>query len=805
MPLKRLILQAALVLLTTACSLSMPLSMVATPTPTITLTPSPLPTATATPTPTPTPTPVPAARVASGDQALINGDYDTALSQYQSALTGSSDPEVKAAAQLGIGRVDYLTGDYSSALEALRIVTDQYPNSTHRAAAYFYLGKTYDALKRSSEAASAYAMYLQLHPGVLDSYVEELRGDALVASEEYTGAIGVYQTAMDAPHLGSNESLEIKIARAYAASGDNQTALLKYQQIFAATSSDYTRAEMDLLMGQSLINLGDTEEAYQRFQDAVTNYPRSYDSYSALVGLVNAGVPVDELNRGLVDYFAGQYGPALDAFNRYEASTPTHDATVNYYKAMTQLQLGQTAGAVTELDTIIADFKADRFWNTAWSEKAYIQWAYLDQYDAAAQTLLDFVAQMPQDADAPANLFEAARIMERNQELDKAAQTWERLADEYPSSDQTQSALILAGVARYREKNYSDALRTFQRALLLATTPADQSAALLWVGKSQQAENDPAAAKQSWQRGMETDPTGYYSERARDLLLGQAPFSTLQNIDLGYDLAAEKPAAESWMRTQFNLPADTNLDGLGSLADDPRLQRGQELWNLGEYSDARLEFEDLRQSVSSDPAATFRLAGYFVNLGVYRSAILAARQVLTLAGMDDAATLSAPIYFNHIRFGIYYKDLVFPEAEADGFDPLFIFSVIRQESLFEGFVQSSAGALGLMQIIPSTGQSIAANLAWPANYTTNDLYRPLVSIRLGIRYMSQQRNYFDGDLYAALAAYNSGPGNAGIWNDLAGGDPDVFLETVRIQQTRDYIMSIYEIYKIYQRLYFRSF
>jgi len=59
----------------------------------------------------------------------------------------------------------------------------------------------------------------------------------------------------------------------------------------------------------------------------------------------------------------------------------------------------------------------------------------------------------------------------------------------------------------------------------------------------------------------------------------------------------------------------------------------------------------------------------------------------------------------------------------------------------------------------------------------------------------------DGDLYAALAAYNGGPGNAMQWRQLSGEDPDLFLETVRFEETRNYIRNIYEIYVIYKRLY----
>jgi len=56
----------------------------------------------------------------------------------------------------------------------------------------------------------------------------------------------------------------------------------------------------------------------------------------------------------------------------------------------------------------------------------------------------------------------------------------------------------------------------------------------------------------------------------------------------------------------------------------------------------------------------------------------------------------------------------------------------------------------------------------------------------------------------ALAAYNGGPGNAAIWKELAGDDPDLFLEVIRFEETRSYIKGIYEIFTIYRNLYDRT-
>jgi soluble lytic murein transglycosylase len=160
----------------------------------------------------------------------------------------------------------------------------------------------------------------------------------------------------------------------------------------------------------------------------------------------------------------------------------------------------------------------------------------------------------------------------------------------------------------------------------------------------------------------------------------------------------------------------------------------------------------------------------------------------------------APAFIARLSYPTYYADLVVPEAEAHGLDPLLVFSIIRQESLFEGLAVSSAFANGLMQIIPATGGEIAGALNWP-DYSTADLYRPYVSVKFGTYYLARQRDFFDGDLYAALAAYNGGPGNAIDWNALAQGDPDLFLESITLNETRNYLLRVREHLAMYQKLY----
>ncbi|MGC1378618.1 MAG: tetratricopeptide repeat protein [Anaerolineales bacterium] len=800
---KLLALLAGLLLLT-ACNLPELTPPPPTPTPGPTPTLTTTPTLTPIPSLTPTPTPVPALDIASGDKALADGDYSPAQDEYQLALASAADDNVRADALWGLGKTHFLYEDYPAALEPLRTLTQTYPNSPQAIHAWFLLGETYSALNRYQESADAYNAYLQLRPGLLDAYVQEQRGDAFYALANYSDALAAYQAAMSAAGQLDPTGVKVKVANSYLNGGDPATALTLYDEISAAADNDYLKAQMDYLAGNALIKLNRADEAYSRWQHAVANYPKSVYAFSALYNLVNANQSVDDFDRGLVDYYAGEghYDVALTALNRYITSHPDNDGSALYYLGLTQRELGNYKEAIATWDKFITRYSSNDHWADAWEARATIQWLNLQDYSAAAQGLQDYAATATGSPLIVSYLMEAARIYEYGDKLDEAAALWESLPSRYPSDSSLGEAIFQAGIVRYRQEKYPQALDDFQSALTLAADSSAQARAQLWIGKTYQASGDSTDAQSAWQKAQLADSSGYYSLRARDLLENRAPFAAAPTNNLNYDLGAERTTAAAWLRVRFTLSPDTDLTGLGAIASDPRLRRGTEYWQTGLYDQARVEFESLREAVQENPADSFRLGNYMLDLGLYRPAIFALRQVLTLAGMDDqTASLNAPVYFKHARYGLYYADIVWPASSENGIDPLFTTSLIRQESLFEGFASSSANANGLMQIIPPTGADIAKQMGWPPNYSQSDLYSPYFSIRMGAWYFNHRCNVFDGNIYAALAAYNGGPGNAQVWQGLAKGDPDLLLEAIRFAETRDYIRGIYETYTIYRALY----
>jgi soluble lytic murein transglycosylase len=745
---------------------------------------------------------IPLERANRGEHALANGDFASARAEFQAVIDSSAGDEMRAAALWGLIRVSYEDEKYHNTLAFVQQFEADYPNSPYLAYVYFIAGAANEKINRHQAATEAYAKYLNLRPGLLENYVETVRGDIFAETGDYASALNAYQVALLAPSLHDGIDLEIKVATSKAAIGDYAGALADYESVFQRTNNDFVKAEMDYYSGYAHLMLKEQEAGYARYLHAVENYPLAYHSYAALVELVAAKVPVDDLSRGITDYAAQQYDVALVALNRYIAEHPEGDGTAQYYRAKTLYALDRYEDEVAAWQNFINTYPNHPYWSDAWAEKSYTQWHDLKDLEAGKQTLLDFVRVVPAHPEAAAFLMKAARLMEQKDQPQEAISLWRRLADEYPGSTLAPEALFLAGVTSYRIANYAQALTLFQKNLIFAADAEGQARAYFWIGKTQEKLGETTGAHEAWQQAQSLDPAGYYSERAREVLEGAAPFTAPDVYNPETDMDAEREEAISWLRITFELPPETDLTSLGTLQDDLRLQRGREFWELGLYNEARQEFESLRESVSDNAADSFRLANYMLDLGLYRPAIFAARQVLELAGMEShAASLHAPAYFNHIRYGRYYSDIVESVAAADGFHPLFIYSVMRQESLFEKFILSPAEARGLMQIIPATGQNIANTHGYPIEYTENDLYRPLISIKFGTWYLASNRTLMEGDLYATLAAYNGGPGNASEWKTLANGDPDLFLESVRFAETRDYIKAIYETYAIYKSVY----
>lgn len=148
-----------------------------------------------------------------------------------------------------------------------------------------------------------------------------------------------------------------------------------------------------------------------------------------------------------------------------------------------------------------------------------------------------------------------------------------------------------------------------------------------------------------------------------------------------------------------------------------------------------------------------------------------------------------------------YPQLIDSASKKYGNDKWFSLSVMRQESAFKPSVESKAGAIGLMQIIPATGHEIAGDLGIK-NFHPENLRDPYTNIQFGNFYLKKLLNQFNNKTIYALAGYNAGPSASMRWRKWGEKlDPDEFIELIPYEETKGYVKKVLTNYWMYLNLY----
>lgn len=775
-----------------------------------------LPTPTLRPTFTPTPTKVsptatPQPKLEKGQRAQTNGDYGQAILEYGALLAAPNTTDEEARqAQLRLGESQLLAGEYESAIATLRDFLESHADDQAAPTAQFFLARACEGAGLWDEAIAAYRDYLEKRD-IISPYVYERIGDIAMQKKDYQAAIDAYTAALN----GTDDSsfivhLRENIAGCYLEMKDFDRAVAEYDAILSIAKISSYRAKILRLAGIACKEWGQTEKARERFEQAVNSYPDTWDAYLSLVELVGAGVPVDEYQRGLVDYYSGAYGPAIQAFQRYLDSEPeTRQGSARYYLALSYKATGQYSPAIDNFQVVIDKFVGHKNWADAWMEQA-ASWAMLGNVDEALSIYRRFAAENPDHAGAPDALWKGARWLEEAGRAADAIQAYTDLQHRYPGNEQAPKALLHAALNYYRLEDYDRAGQTLQTLLQEYGAAEEALASRFWLGKALWASGDKEGGKVELRRVVAQAPLDFYGLRAAMLLSATTTITTIQVIQTPSgaptstdpanppDEKKEQAEAEKWLRTWITDTAKGPLGALpAALTESRQFRRAQELMAVGMRSEALEEYEKIRDSQVEDPGMAYTLAIAFRDAGAYRLSIGCAERLLRLA---PGGHFKAPAFMQRLSYPTYYGDLIAPEAQAQGFDPWLYFALIRQESLFEAGADSSAGARGLAQIMPDTGADIANNTG-NTGYKPDDLWKPYVSASFGAWYFARALQMFEGNPFAALAAYNAGPGNARRWYKIAPDDVDLFIEEIDLPETRHYVEAVYEQYAIYTYIY----
>jgi soluble lytic murein transglycosylase len=766
-------------------------------------------------------------------RAYDSGDYEQARFQFDGLLADpGADLEEKHVALHWRGRTEIELGDAASSIVSFETFLRQYPGEELVRSAQFNLGRAYEQSGQPDEAIAAYLGAI-VPDDPVNVYIYERIGDIRMKTGNYTDTIAAYQLGINATDdIGFEVRLRQSMAQVELLLNESPAAAIaQYETILNTATIDSDRAKILRLLGQTYLTANDPDSAYETFLEAVNLYPEAYDSYLSLVDLVNADIPVDEFQRGLVDYHAEAYVPAIAAFERYLAqsaplleatgdepleqvqapetemnnqavgSTATltplkHAAEATWLMALSMKALGQYNSAILTFRQVIDNFPTGPNWSEAHLELGKTLIAQ-GSYDRARAFLREFADNQPDDPLAAEALWRAAQL-DLNQDLfEEAAVNHRSLADKHPTSKYAAEALYWAGQASYKLADYETAVDSWTK--LMDTYPTSDLVNYggYWLARALK-ELDREAEAMIVLNQVSENPPDYYVLRAQEMLSGQQAAAVPLIVPTAAELADEQAEAEEWLRQWLAIADSESL-----LRDDSELQsdqaflRGDALLEIGLRDQALVEFETVKDNWWNNALALYQLANYFKEEQLGRLSIITAARLIFLSPAQSPE--EAPTYIQRLYYPIYYEDVIFNEAKNLDLDPAILIALIRQESLFEQSAHSPAGARGLTQVMPATGEYVAER-SGAEDFSTDQLWLPYISIRFGSWYISQQLAIFDDNQFAALAAYNAGPGNVLEWINVSD-DLDIFVESIPFWESRIYIRTVYVNLAAYRNLY----
>lgn len=237
----------------------------------------------------------------------------------------------------------------------------------------------------------------------------------------------------------------------------------------------------------------------------------------------------------------------------------------------------------------------------------------------------------------------------------------------------------------------------------------------------------------------------------------------------------------------FNPPSPQRLAtpaDKARVASDPGLHRALALYRLEMQTEAIREWAWAVRG--KDDGFLSAAASLALEQGLYDRAINTAELGSANANFD-------------LRFITPYRELIEPQVKEQNLDIAWVYGLMRQESRFIAPARSSAGAQGLMQVMPATGKWVAGKIGL-AGYHQSMLADPHTNVLLGTSYMRLIMTDLDSHPVLASAGYNAGPGRATRWRDQKPIEGAIYTETIPFDETRDYVKKVLANAVIYAAL-----
>jgi soluble lytic murein transglycosylase len=561
------------------------------------------------------------------------------------------------------------------------------------------------------------------------------------------------------------------------------------------------RADVELAVGRAYEAAGDTQKAARAFRNLYYNLPTSFEADVAgteLRKLGIAGSMAERRTRADLLFKAKHYSDAAHDYHDLveEVSLADRpDVQLALASALEKSDRSRDARQVlTSMGAQTGDAEAERLYLLSETARS------TSDEEAVQRTLNELRQFGPASPWLEQALLSAGNMYLLKRDYDRAIDYFRELQQRFPKGAHASSAHWKSVWLTFRQGRTDNARKGFEDQIALYPDSAEIPAALYWRARLAEEEGNPAMARAFYQKLSDRFRNYYYAE------LGRQRLKALPGPGAGSP--KEDPPKDGW--PQEDGPHYPLLDHISSLStagkitaveppdDNLRVERARLLSN-GALADMAVRELQAAASQEGGTWAPPEMARVYQDGGRYDRGIEIMKRATPNYFAIDIPDLPRP-YWEALFPKAYWTDLR-KYSVLNGLDPYLVASLIRQESEFNALALSRANAVGLMQLLPNTGKTVAKQVKLKG-YSAPQLYTPAVNLELGTRYFKEMVDKYNGQFEYALAAYNAGTDRVGDW--LGQGhyrDPQEFVESIPFTETREYVQAILRNANVYRQLY----